>query len=164
MAARIEDAVGALYSRLQDQIAGINKFARIYVEPNQVQSEQQPLLILQAVAYESWLPPTTKQEVIRVTPYIWQLHMAIIIYIKVDEAIDPSTLSPETTLNDFYAQIEDCLKWQSGVDAYDPSNNIRANLGGLVSRVTIEGPSVIMAGAGAQQGSLMVPVSLLMPT
>lgn len=161
MAANFEQALSALYTRLQNQVAGIKTFARIYIEPNQVQSEQQPLLILQSVAYEVFNPAGGRATKQRGHPNVWLMHIAIIIYIQMPEAIDPTTLSPETTLNDYLAQVMDCLSWQQDIDKYDPTNMTDANLNGIVQRVSMEGPIAFLSGAAAQQGSVVIPIEIL---
>jgi hypothetical protein len=56
------------------------------------------------------------------------------------------------------------VNWQQSIDKYDPTNEVDMNLGGLISRGSIEGPVTFVAGAGAKQASMVIPVELLMPT
>jgi len=162
-----EGAVAALYTRLQLPPLGpagsgvIKAFSRIFIDPEQLGPQNQPALELIADTYELFNPAGTRVTKQRGHPNVWLLHIDVVVYAWSQEG----NTSPETQLNTVLDGIDDLLAFRSDLgDKHDPSNQVDTNLGGLVSRVSITGPVQFLAGAGAQQASVICPVEILMPS
>lgn len=153
MAAKREQVLAALMTRLQTLIGtSVQTYSRAYIDPNQLEPEKQPALLLLADSYEN-----TKE---RGRPNIWTVNALVIIYARASEMADPSDASPETPLNALIDAVEDALARQPTESITDMTNPTDTNLGGLCSKVTINGTIDIIPGVAGGQAAAFIPVAL----
>ncbi len=157
MSAPSREAIAvALLERLRALVGSkIKTYSRVYLDPNELQAEAQPALCLLADNY------TTSKE--RGRPNVYQMNMMVVLYARAAErtAEAPSDETPETILNDLINSVENALERQANEPINDTSNPTDTNLGGLVSRASINGAIDLIPGEAGGQGAALVPVEML---
>ena len=148
-----EGAVAALFARLQTICdTDFAFYSRAYVDPSSI--PVQPALLLVAERYN------TKIE--RGKPNVWFVFVSVLLFCKAAEG----ETSPETQMNGLINSVENALQRQSGEPVIDNTNLTETNLGGLVSRVSIQswvaatGIELMMSVTG--QSAAIIPVEIMM--
>lgn len=145
-----EQVMVALYTRLTSLVDGLSFTARAYVDPNTLQPEQQPALLLLA---DQYLNSTERGR-----PQIRTINAVVVIYVRA-AAVDDT---PETLLNTFIDRVEMAMERQPNEAITDMTNPTATNLGGLCSRVSIMDIDIIPGDLGGQ-GAAMMNVEILIP-
>jgi len=146
-----EQVVAALFTRLKALVPGINFYARAFKDPNELQPEYQPALLLVTDSYSSITE--------RGRPDVWKIDAAIIIYARALE-LDQS---PETPLNAIVDLVESALGRQPNEPITDMTNPTDTNLGGLCSRVSINSIDIISGELGGQAAAMFRVEILCLP-
>jgi hypothetical protein len=144
-----EEVMAALLSRLEDKVPNLALTGRAYVDPNTLQPEQQPALLVVADQY------LNSNE--RGRPPVKTIHAVVILYARALEADG----SPETPLNVLIDAVEAALERQPNEPLPDLTNPTSTNLGGLCSRLYVTDVDVIPGDLGGQ-GAAMVSVEILL--
>ena len=146
-----EQVVAALFTRLTNLVPGLKFTARAFKDPNELQPEHQPALLLVTDSY------STATE--RGRPSIWKIDAAIIVYARAAEMDQ----SPETPLNAIVDLVEAAVERQPNEPITDMSNPTDTNLGGLCSRVSINSIDIISGELGGQAAAMFRVEILCLP-
>jgi hypothetical protein len=147
-----EAILTALFARLQAQLgSAVVKYSRRYLDPNQLQPEEQPALMMVVENYSS---DTTSQG--GALPR-WTINVSVILYARVQTEND----TPEAILNTLIDKVEAALVRQPGESFRDMTNTYGTSLGGLAFRCSINGVVELVSGEGGNQAAALIPIEIL---
>jgi len=146
-----EAIYAALFTRLQT-IAGIQKFYRVDLPPDQIPDSLQPALILKADTEEPQQRPGTGP--------VWTLRPTVGILARTKSTDE----SPDTVLAGFVKLAEEALQRPQTEPQRDASHEHETTLGGVCRRAWLSGPVQYIQGRGTQEGTVYFWIEIIAET